>query len=801
MPHDEPIAPCPPKTRSDLEWDRVLSAIAARCRGPLGRTMAISLDFSETRGEALRRLGEASEAARLTRDGEPLPVTELADVRDAVLRTRAGGVLSADELRHVGRALEAARVLRRFLSTRRASAPHLHLALTTDATLDTLADELRGAFDPDGTLADHASPRLRELRSEFRAARARMLSRLEELMRRYEGILQDTFVTEREGRWVLPVRSDAHERFPGIVHGTSASGATLFVEPRAVIPMGNRLKVLEAEVVREELVVLARLSSLLQDALASVMAAVDALAHADYLRAVGELAHDLRLHFPVVSEVAEISLERARHPLLVLDGVDVVPSDAAVRARHAVVISGPNAGGKTVVLKTLGLSALMVRAGLPVPAGEGSRVGLFDVVLTDIGDDQSLHKNLSTFSAHVKNLAEVLDATHEGALVLLDEVATGTDPREGEALAAGVLDSLTARGGAVVATTHYEGLKALALADARFSNASVGFDYTTMTPTFQLALGVPGRSSALAVARRFGIPGTVIERAETFLSREDRTFEETVQKLDDERRALAISRAEAERKALELDERRRELDERIEQAKAKEMRDLTREAEALRKGIERAREALRDAQGTLRQKRIEPHELRAAERTIDKVGRELALGGSLEPLVNKKAAEPPRSPIASESLKKGAKVYVARFRAEAEVLDVSPDGVTVAAGILKAKVPVEELFAPEVIEAPRTTKGAKGSAFGEGPAVAIQTRDNTCDLRGLRADDAVAMATQFLDRSLNDGLRVCFLVHGHGTGAVREAVRAELKESPYVASFRPGTQAEGGDGATVVHLA
>jgi DNA mismatch repair protein MutS2 len=399
-------------------------------------------------------------------------------------------------------------------------------------------------------------------------------------MSKYEGILQDRFVTEREGRYVVPVRSDAHERFPGIVHATSASGATLFVEPRAVIPMGNRLKVLEAEVQREEQAIYAKLSDRIGEWLPSVIAAAAALARADVRAATARFAEELRLGFPTITDEARLELRQARHPLLLLDSAvstasgpavvqwdAVVPSELTIAARRAMVISGPNAGGKTVALKTMGLVALMVRAGLPVPCKDESVVGIFEVVLTDVGDDQSLTKSLSTFSAHVRNLARILDETQPGALVLLDELAGGTDPREGEALAAGMLDSLTARGGAVVVTTHYERLKALALADPRFENASMGFDLKAMSPTFRLAQGVPGSSSALAVASKFGLPSTVIERAERFLGQEDVHFETVVKKLNDERAALELARADAERRAEEVEALRRSLAEELERSK------------------------------------------------------------------------------------------------------------------------------------------------------------------------------------------------------------------------------------------
>ena len=625
--------PAPPKTRHDLEWPRVLGALADRCVTAMGHADALALPFSTTRAEARALLAEAREACAMLAVGESLPVDSLPDVREAVSRLRVGGVLGPAELRTLAQVLGATRSLRRFLHARRATTPALNESCATDPTLDELAEEVAGCFEPDGSLADRASPRLRELRSEYQTSRQRMIHRLEEMMQKYAGVLQDDFITEREGRWVVPVRSDAHERFPGIVHSTSASGSTLFVEPRAVIPMGNRLKVLEAEVQREEIAVYTRLSSLLADSLPSVEAAVDAIARADVRGATARLAADLALAFPAVTDAPKLDLRAARHPLLALDGIAVVPSDLALESGRGIVVSGPNAGGKTVALKTMGLAALMLRAGLPVACGEGSTLGLFDVVLTDVGDDQSLHANLSTFSAHVRNLAAILGDTQPGALVLLDELATGTDPREGEALAAGVLDSLCARGGAVAATTHYEGLKALALADARFRNASVGFDLATMTPTFRLALDVPGRSSALAVARRFGMPGTVIERAERFLSREDVSFESVVKKLNDERAALDLARHAADTREAEAEAARARFEGAIAEARERDKRTVSREAEALLASVRRAREELRGAQAKLRSKKLDEAGIREASRALERVASEVAIGGELEPLV------------------------------------------------------------------------------------------------------------------------------------------------------------------------
>lgn len=831
--------PCPDKTRSDLEWDRLLDALAVRCVSRMGERLARALPFSTTRAETRRLLGEAREATDLLGSGEPLPVVELTDVSSALGRVGASGVLAPAEIREIGKALAAARALRRFLAVRRTRAPALFEACATDPTLDALADELAQAFDPDGLLSDRASPRLKELRGEYSSARTRMLSRLEDLMSKYEAILQDRYVTEREGRYVVPVRADAHERFPGIVHASSSSGATLFVEPRAVIPMGNRLKVLEAEVQREEIAIYTRLSGRIGEALPSVIGAVDALARADVRAATARLAHDLRLSFPTLTDDDRLALCAARHPLLLLDVIEampshtgsaratdaaahdaleaVVPSDLAIAAGRAVVVSGPNAGGKTVALKAMGLAALMVRAGLPIASAAGSTIGIFEAVLTDVGDDQNLTKNLSTFSAHVRNLVRILDDTHPGALVLLDELAGGTDPREGEALAAGMLDSLTARGGAVVVTTHYEGLKALALADERFENASMGFDLTVMSPTFRLAQGVPGSSSALAVARKFGLPGTVIERAERFLTREDLQFESVVKKLNDERAALELARAAAARREGEADDLRHQLEAELSAARDRERRLLSREAEALLGAVRRSREELREVQARLRTKKLDLAGAKDVERVLDRVAAKVAIGGELEPLISHADAAArdagDAGPIADPAtLKKGTRVWVPRLRAEADVLDQLADGsVRVQAGAMRLVLPAGELrLAAETrAEAEPKKKAARsgapsivagGSTDPSGLETALQTSDNTCDLRGLRSDDAVTLAVTFLDRSLNENRHVCFLVHGHGTGALRDAVRRELKSSPYVRFFRAGNSAEGGDGVTVAWL-
>lgn len=801
------LAPaCSDKTRSDLEWDRLLEALADRASGPLGKRAAKNLGFCSTRDGVLRALDEVREAFGLLVDDEPLPTGAAPIISGLLERLRAGGVLAPEEILAVAKVLAEARVLRRFLDARKQRAPLLQESCATDPRLDAVADDIRDCFEPDGTLSDHASPRLRELRQERHKARQRLLNKLDDIMQRYAPTLQDEYYTEREGRFVLPVRSDSHERFNGIVHATSASGQTLFMEPRSVIPLGNRLKVVDAEIEREEAAVYARLSTSLSDVAESVAGAEAALGHADLRAAAAKLAVDLELAFPALSEEPSLDLIAARHPLLVLDGVQVVASDVKVQAAHALIVSGPNAGGKTVVLKTLGLTALMVRAGLPVPCDPKSKVGLFESVASDMGDEQSIAKNLSTFSAHVRNLADILDRTTRGTLVLLDEVATGTDPRQGEALATGVLDGLCARGGAVACTTHYEGLKALALGDDRFLNAAVGFDITTMSPTFRLAMGVPGASSALAIAKRFGMPSLIVERAERYLGAEERGFDEMVVKLNDERRALELARSAVQRERQVLADKRKELERELEQARNRERKMISEQTQSLLSAVKRARDDLRAAQQRLRSKKLNQDTLKEVSRNIERVAAKVAVGGELEPPPPQPSG--PMTPLSPDRVVPGLRVHVPKLRSDARVVDVLNNGqIRVALGAVKVTVRAEELCVaaaqPEAsTPAPQRPPRRPAVSFDAAadPDVPIQTSENQCDLRGLRVDEAVSMADQFLDRCLNEGLRVAFLIHGHGTGALRNAVRESLAQNAYVARFRPGERSEGGDGVTVVWL-
>ena len=785
------------KTLADLEWEQVEQAVANRCRGPLGDGLCLPLadSFEETE----RVLAESREAWTLLGRNEPLPLEGICEIRSSLQHLEREGVLDGSALKDIRMTLRAAATLRRFLGQRKDSVPYLHRACGIDPTLDGLEEEVGMSIGDDGTILDSASAELAGLRKEVGNLRGRIIRKLEDLIQQRSAILQDSFYTIREGRYVLPVRTDAHERFHGIVHGTSASGATLFVEPRELVERGNRLKMAQGELEREERRILAALSDLVRQYVPQMRAAAEALDHADLRSASGQLAVDLGAHFVELSQEPRISLLAARHPSLILGGVDVVPNDIELVGGEALVISGPNAGGKTVALKMLGLAALMTRAGLAVPVGEGSVCGFFSPVLAAVGDEQSLARNLSTFSAHLVTLRSVLEQAGERVLVLLDELAGATDPEAGAALACSVVKTLVERQTAVAVTTHYEALKALAAERDDMHNAAVGFDFDEMAPTFRMTMGVPGGSNALEVARRFGIPTEVIEQARRTLPEHSRSFETLVAKLEGATKAALAEQSALEDERAKVSEDRAKLDVRRQALKAREAKGLGREAQKLVDQVRELHQRLDQAKKELR-KRSEPQSVAVATEVLREGG---ALLGELD--AHRLSLEPEPVETAAldpDTVQIGERVWVERLRSIADVIEGPARGkVRVAAGMMKLWVDLSDLRALKQVSAPPANEPTAVSGAHPKPQRALRSSDNTLDVRGLRADDAIAMAEAFLDRMYGAAESAVFIVHGVGSGALRGAIHEHLsRDATYVEGFRQGTQDEGGPQVTVVSL-
>jgi len=761
---------------------------------------------------ARARMAEIGEARDLRTAGAALPFAGVVDVREAVGRAVKGAVLEPAELVAVGETARGCDRLRRHLRQERERAPRLHARAEAVPELGHVFHPILDAFDEAGRLHDHASDELAARRRHAAHVRAELDRRARDLLddRRWADALQDRFFTQRDERCVLPIKVEARSRVRGIVHGTSHSGQTVFVEPEALIELGNQLVLAQHAVADEERRILAQLSGFVAEDAGPIVAALDIAAELDVLAAAADQAEALAASPPAIEPDGDVDLQTARHPLMELGGRPCVPNDVRLARGSGLVVSGPNAGGKTVALKTTGLAVLMARAGLHVAAGPASSLPWIERVESDIGDAQSLEKDLSTFSGHLVRLAGMLRSADRGTLVLLDELCVGTEPEQGAALAQAVLEALVERGAQVMVATHYERLKALAAADPRFANASVGFDLGAMLPTFQLHLGVPGTSGALALARRLELDGQLIARAESLLGARRADIEELLVSLAQERERLgadraALARAQAEAEAARAD------------AEAAEERAAERELKARQGSHDEAVAALRET-------RRELDELRVTVRRRRRKAAEGAAGGALE--VSGLAAEveaaaariaahaPARELAAGEAapdpadLRPGVEVRVLPLSATGAVV-ASPEGgrVAVQVGALRTSVSVSDVRLASRREIRRqSSPGRSGRpalttvvAPTEGRALR-RSPDATLDLRGERVDDAVAALDRFLDESMRAERDVIFVIHGHGTGALRNAVRQHVRAHPAVTEFRPGEQSEGGDGVTVAWL-
>jgi DNA mismatch repair protein MutS2 len=723
------------------------------------------------------------------------------DVAEAVGRACRGGVASAQELWQVRELLELAAKLRVFARGKRESHPALSNTVDSPAELDGLQEDLSHSLEPDGTVADRASPELARARKRVRELREESKRKLGQLLERHADVVQGEYYTEREGRYVLPVRSDAHLRVPGIVLGSSASGATLFVEPQELTSLGNQLRIQEAEALREAAKVLTRLSGYLASDAEPVKLAQRACEEADVLSALARFARQTRSVVVTLQAEARLELSSARHPLLALSTQSVVANDIAIEAQRALVISGPNAGGKTVALKTLGLVAWMARAGIPLPVAPESTVGWFGTVLADIGDEQSIAKSLSTFSAHVQRLCLLLEQAAPDSLILLDELASGTDPEEGAALAAAMLEALTARGSAVAVTTHYEKLKEFAAHAEHLQNASVSYDFERMAPTFRLTMGVPGASSALTVATRHGLPASVVARAQALLPEQSRERERAVERLERERQSFELQREQATREADQLRALREQAATEHENARHELEAELERETVALRANVSKVRAELLAVRERLKREAADPKALRAIERDLSRAAAHVSLGGSLLPERESPRAAPEAAP--RFTFKSGDTVKVSSSGQLASVVDVDGDKLRLQVGSIKLVLrahDVEPARAPSKQKPRPASKLPKSSLAISGRPTAVRTSLNTLDLRGERVDEALEKVDGFLDRLLNSGEPSGFVLHGHGTGALKLAVRAHLRASSYIEYSSAAEPESGGDAFTTFWL-
>ncbi len=807
-----------------LEFTAIRERLARHTSFSAGRELALALSPTADLREARRWQAETREALRLAALQPSLHLGGVHDVRAVAHRARVGGLLAAEELLDVASTVRAARSWRRHLRQLADELPALaEIASIQVSDHPALAEAIHAAIGEDASVLDAASPTLSRVRRELRGAHDRLVSRLRELMAvpPIRDAVQDPVVTQRAGRYVIPVRADARGQVPGIIHDQSASGATLFVEPLAVVELGNRWRTFQVEEAREVERVLRALTARVGEQAAALASTVEGLARLDLALAKARLANELRAAEPELVPLPRragdpvLRLVEARHPLLL---GEVVPISLELGAGFDIlVITGPNTGGKTVALKTAGLLTLMAQAGLFVPAREGSLLAIFERVQADIGDEQSLQQSLSTFSSHVTHIIRMLPTADSCSLLLLDELGAGTDPQEGAALARALLGYLQDRGAYVVATTHYPELKAYAHVTPRVANASVEFDLDTLSPTYRLLVGVPGRSNALAIAQRLGMPAEVLAAAQAHLSPPAAEVEAFLGEIATERAAAQAARERAERDASEAARLHAEA------------RASLREAR--RRGQAAWEEARAEADQALRQLRREALHLQQQLRRAGAGSREvIAAALELQPLAQlphdtSEETEPPAEAPQPATLEPGAQVFVPRFGLPGRVLALRDGEVELEILGRRVRLPAADLEGTTRVsgadrEVPAGKAVLSDSRRGTHSGAQRLTPDTRypapdiqvalarppgdvplqLDLRGLRRDEALERLDHYLEHATLAGLPSARIVHGKGTGAIRQAVRLALRSSPLVARFAPEPDAAGGDGATTVWL-
>lgn len=781
-----------------LQLDKLLDLVAIGAQTPMGRGRILKHAPRESRHELERDLDLLREAIGLRSEDVRWRFSGIKDPSDHLKRLRIEDTLLEPlQLRDLASLMRQAVEVRSVIAEHQEEAPELwSVTLQINPELSAVASDITKKILPNGEIDDAASPELQRIRREITAKRASLTSTLESLMRSREEAVQDDIVTVRNERFVIPVKADFKGKISGVAHGTSSSGATVFVEPLEAIEANNELQSLKAREEQEILRILFELADALRERLTLIELAAEAVAELDSLNAKTDFAKRFDAVVPSISEEGDLSLENARHPLLE-EGLrdsdrDVVPVSLGLSGENPVmVISGANAGGKTVVLKTAGLLAMMALSGLPVPASSAS-VPFYASIAADIGDRQSIAANLSTFSSHISNIASMIENAEWPALVLLDEVGTGTDPEEGSALGVAIVDHFRRHGAHVIASTHYKGLKIYAANDEAIINASVEFDEKTLEPTYRLLTGIAGASSGLEMARRFGIRDEIVEQARENLKDASREAESYLHKLQAE-----TKQAEDLRKALEEEreavaERYAGLDVEFHQKEQQRRKEFERKvSEVVRDFEKRSKEFLKSIKEKQTKKKAEKE---IAARTSELKRKAAAVSGR-EPTSE---IDSPEVEEIEKPIEEGSSVLLKRFGTVGKVEKIHGDEAEVSVGSMRMRQDLEDLqavAADSIRKTPRD-KGA-GSAIDEAASREVARELN---LIGKTTLDAEVDVDRFLDESYMARLDKVRIIHGFGTGALKNAVHQILKGHLHVESFGFAPQNEGGNGATVVEL-
>lgn len=785
------------KILQTLEYTKVIQLVVRHASTSLGKELAESLGPAAELNECKKRLQATDEAFKVDRLKGGAPFGGIRDVRQPLHRARIGGMLNPVELNDIGGTLLGGRRLRRFLLEIHEESPVPLLAELAELLQENkaLEEKIRSCIDENAHVLDQASPELGKVRAELRAGEGKVREKLEQMVRTpsIAKMLQDSLVTIRNDRYVIPVKQEYRGHFGGLIHDQSASGATLFIEPESVVQMNNRLRELKLKEEAEVEKVLRLLSALVAEFSDQLNGNLELLAELDFIFAKASTAREMKATLPMMNDRGFLKIKKGRHPLLSRDVV--VPLDVELGNKYStIIITGPNTGGKTVTLKTIGLLSLMAMSGLFVPAEDGSQLCVFDAIYADIGDEQSIEQNLSTFSSHMTNIISILRNMTPKSLVLFDELGAGTDPAEGSALAISILEHIHQMGCRMVATTHYSELKAYAYDRKGVINASMEFDIQTLSPTYRLLVGVPGRSNAFAIAERLGLSRRIIEHARQQVGEEDQRVESMIATLEENRLSAEAERNTAEelRREVEatkrkLEEERRKFDEQREKLLMKAEQDA---ANAVAKARKEAEEVIADLRRMALEERgsIKEHKLIEARRRMDLAA----------PQLTDKLKKTASSPKKAEVIEPGDEVLVTSLNQKGHLVEwAGASEAMVQLGIMKMKVARKDL------QLVASKPEAKAPAQRVAPGVKRTRDDNVrmeLDLRGQNLEESLMEVDRFLDESFLSNLGQVYIIHGKGTGVLRTGISDYLRRHKHVKSYRLGNYGEGGAGVTVVEL-
>ena len=786
------------KSIRTLELPAVLEKLAAKAVSQAAKDRCLKLTPSTDVEEVLRLLDETDAAKeRLGLHGSP-SFSGVKDVSAALTRADHGGMLNTRELLDIAGVLTASRRVSDYDAQRQGEETVLDRLFTSLHTNKYLEEQIRSAILDEETIADTASSELADIRRKMRLAASKGRQILQRIISSpsYAKVLQEALITQRDGRFVVPVKAECKGSMPGLVHDISSSGATLFVEPMGVVQANNELKELEAREQKEIDRILRQLSAACAAQMENILWDYDILVHLDVIFARAQLSYQLNASRPEVRRRGGVTLRRARHPLL--DQARAVPITVELGQQFdTLVITGPNTGGKTVTLKTIGLLCLMAQCGLHIPADSGSAVRVFHRVLADVGDEQSIEQSLSTFSAHMSNIVQILREVDDKSLLLFDELGAGTDPVEGAALAIAIIESARSQGALIAATPHYAELKTFAMTTAGVENASCEFDVQTLRPTYRLLIGIPGKSNAFAISRRLGLDESVIQAAQQQMDSDSVRFEDVLTHLEEKRQRLEKAQAEADRlwRQREEDARKaRTFREQMEKAKENartkgeaEAKRIVRQAQAQADEIFAQLDQLRRQQ----QKQINFQELNDAKAAVRH-----SLNQAQEALhLRSEPQEPAYAP--SRPIEVGDLVELPGVKMAASVLAVNNDGtLLLQAGKMKMTVKAQQVRLPE-----GQPKKKPAAPVGGSPKLNLQSRASSeLDIRGYETLEAESVVENYIDSAVMAKLGTVTIIHGKGTGALRKAVHEMLKRNKAVKSFRLGRYGEGEAGVTVVEL-